>query len=63
MDDRRKLASAVWDCTVGAGNAAEDPAHDDLIYIEERLGRRLTLADLEQVRREWARCLRDMAQP
>lgn len=63
---RRRIESAAWDCTVGAGidpDEADKPTPDNLDYLAEELGRKPTDEELKLFNDKWNEGVRCVAQP
>ena len=61
--DRNLISSIVYDATIGAGSAAEEPSAYHYATLAKRLGRTALVEDLKFYRDEWRRNLQMMAQP
>ncbi len=66
-DDKRRIESLVWDCTVGAGvdpdECSNEPDGDFLEALKECLGRSVTGEDIDVAVIAWRRCLQEIQQP
>lgn len=63
---QKRIESAAWDCTVGAGidpDDADKPTPDNLRYLAEELGREPTDEELKLFNAKWNEGVRCVAQP
>lgn len=63
---KKRIESAAWDCTVGAGidpDEATEPTAAHLAYLHGELGREPTPEELTYFIVRWHQGVREVAQP